>query len=104
MHCSFSVVFNLHQTFQKPKRVIKEPPYRLKETGYAGFDIPIHVYLKNNKSEPKRFDILYNLNLDTTTPTISHRSIHNEVIVNPSEEFRKKLLKGGAVSKIIMLL
>ncbi|XP_014216056.1 protein AF-9 [Copidosoma floridanum] len=90
------VVFNLHETFPKPKRVIKEPPYCLTESGYAGFDIPIHVYLKN-KNEPKRFDILYNLNLDTSTPTVSHRSLHNEVIVNPTEEFRKKLLKGGAI-------
>ncbi|XP_023244936.1 protein ENL [Copidosoma floridanum] len=95
-HYIDKVVFNLHETFPKPKRVIKEPPYCLTESGYAGFEIPIQVYLKN-RNEPKRFDILYNLNLDTSTPTVSHRSLHNEIIVNPTEEFRKKLLKGGAV-------
>lgn len=91
-------MFNLHETFPKPKRVIKEPPYSLKESGYAGFDIPIHIYLKN-KNEPKRFEILYNLNLETAVPSISHSIQHNEIIVNPTDEFRKKLLKGGAVSR-----
>ena len=90
------MVFHLHETFVKPKRTLKSPPYILKESGYAGFDIPIHVYLKTNKNEPKRhFEIMYKLDL---YPPVSPLTIHNEIINNPSDDLRKKLLKGGAVS------
>uniref|UniRef100_A0A8C5RRZ6 MLLT1 super elongation complex subunit n=1 Tax=Laticauda laticaudata TaxID=8630 RepID=A0A8C5RRZ6_LATLA len=41
------VVFRLHQSFPKPKRVCKEPPYKVEESGYAGFIMPIEVYFKN---------------------------------------------------------
>lgn len=41
------VVFHLHDSFPKPKRVCKEPPYRVEESGYAGFLMPIEVYFKN---------------------------------------------------------
>ncbi|KAI4483599.1 hypothetical protein M0804_007859 [Polistes exclamans] len=93
-HYIEKVVFQLHETFPKPKRVIKEPPYVVKESGYAGFMIPIHVYLKN-KDEPKRFQIFYKLNLQTRGRIINKVIRHIEIINNPSEEFRRKLLKGG---------
>uniref|UniRef100_A0A4W6CV72 YEATS domain-containing protein n=1 Tax=Lates calcarifer TaxID=8187 RepID=A0A4W6CV72_LATCA len=35
------VVFRLHESFPKPKRVCKEPPYKVEESGYAGFLMPI---------------------------------------------------------------
>ncbi|MGH0143984.1 UNVERIFIED_CONTAM: hypothetical protein FKN15_038914 [Acipenser sinensis] len=41
------VVFRLHESFPKPKRVCKEPPYKVEESGYAGFIMPIEVYFKN---------------------------------------------------------
>lgn len=93
-------MFQLHETFAKPKRVIKEPPYVVKESGYAGFLIPIHIYLKN-KDEPKRFQILYKLSLQPRGRIINKVIRHNEIINNPSEEFRKKLLRGGGVSTSI---
>lgn len=94
---SFPVVFQLHETFPKPKRVLREPPYVVKESGYAGFEIPISVYLKN-KDEPKKFHISYDLNLQPSGPAINKVLLHSENISNPNDEFRKKLLKGGAVS------
>ncbi|KAI4502509.1 hypothetical protein M0802_002421 [Mischocyttarus mexicanus] len=93
-HYIEKVVFQLHETFPKPKRVVKEPPYMVKESGYAGFTIPIHVYLKN-KDEPKRFQILYKLNLQPRGKVINKAIRHIEIINNPSEEFKRKLLKGG---------
>ncbi|XP_051155388.1 protein AF-9 [Leptopilina boulardi] len=90
------VVFHLHETFPKPKRVVKEPPYVVKESGYAGFEIPIVVYLKN-KDEPKRFHFSYDLNLQPSGPAINKVVLHSENFPNPNDEFRKKLLKGGAV-------
>uniref|UniRef100_A0A4W4G9E7 YEATS domain-containing protein n=1 Tax=Electrophorus electricus TaxID=8005 RepID=A0A4W4G9E7_ELEEL len=36
-HFVDKVVFRLHESFPKPKRVCKEPPYKVEESGYAGF-------------------------------------------------------------------
>lgn len=94
-----SVVFNLHETFPKPKRVFKEPPYHVKESGYAGFVIPIDIYLKN-KDEPKKFTIYYDLQLQTSGSAINSSIKHTETFASPSDDFRKKLLKGGAVIMI----
>ncbi|TKC38373.1 hypothetical protein EI555_001616, partial [Monodon monoceros] len=46
-HFVEKVVFRLHDSFPKPKRVCKEPPYKVEESGYAGFIMPIEVYFKN---------------------------------------------------------
>ncbi|KAM0732717.1 Protein ENL [Formica fusca] len=95
-HYIEKVVFILHNTFRNPKRVLKEPPFVVKESGYAGFIIPIEIYLKN-KDEPKKIHIQYDLILQPSGPPINNAIRHTELIHNPSEEFKKKLLKGGAV-------
>nr|XP_019955785.1 PREDICTED: protein AF-9 isoform X2 [Paralichthys olivaceus] len=46
-HFVEKVVFHLHESFPKPKRVCKDPPYKVEESGYAGFILPIEVYFKN---------------------------------------------------------
>uniref|UniRef100_A0A8C7YCN4 YEATS domain-containing protein n=1 Tax=Oryzias sinensis TaxID=183150 RepID=A0A8C7YCN4_9TELE len=51
-HCNIQhfvekVVFHLHESFPKPKRVCKDPPYKVEESGYAGFILPIEVYFKS---------------------------------------------------------
>lgn len=94
------MVFILHDTFRNPKRVLKEPPFVVKESGYAGFIIPIEIYLKN-KDEPKKIHIQYDLILQPSGPPINNAIRHSELIRNPSDEFKKKLLKGGAVSIIL---
>ncbi|KAL0123031.1 hypothetical protein PUN28_007573 [Cardiocondyla obscurior] len=95
-HYIEKVVFLLHDTFRVPKRVLKEPPFVVKESGYAGFIILIEIYLKN-KDEPKKFQISYDLHLQQSGPPINKVIRHVEVFRNPSDDFRKKLLKGGAV-------
>uniref|UniRef100_A0A665V2N3 YEATS domain-containing protein n=1 Tax=Echeneis naucrates TaxID=173247 RepID=A0A665V2N3_ECHNA len=40
-HFVEKVVFHLHESFPKPKRVCKDPPYKVEESGYAGFILPI---------------------------------------------------------------
>lgn len=96
-HYVEKVVFQLHETFSKPKRVLKEPPFEIKESGYAGFEIPIHIYLKNKDEGTKKIEILYDLNLQPSGPAISNIIRHTEIINNPSDEFKRKLLKGGGV-------
>ncbi|XP_046400558.1 protein ENL isoform X1 [Ischnura elegans] len=90
------VVFHLHETFPKPKRVIKEPPYCLKESGYAGFNLPIDVYFKN-KDEPKKVRYYYDLHLQNSGPPISNIKREKYTFSNPSEDFRRKLIRGGGV-------
>uniref|UniRef100_A0A667Y742 MLLT3 super elongation complex subunit n=1 Tax=Myripristis murdjan TaxID=586833 RepID=A0A667Y742_9TELE len=35
-HFVEKVVFHLHESFPRPKRVCKDPPYKVEESGYAG--------------------------------------------------------------------
>lgn len=74
---------------------IKDPPYSLKESGYAGFLLPVDIYLKN-REEPKKHSCNYDLILHSSGPFSSSRK-EELIIHNPTEEFRRKLLKGGGV-------
>uniref|UniRef100_A0AAY4DXI8 YEATS domain-containing protein n=1 Tax=Denticeps clupeoides TaxID=299321 RepID=A0AAY4DXI8_9TELE len=44
-HFVEKVVFHLHESFPRPKRVCKDPPYKVEESGYAGFILPIECFL-----------------------------------------------------------
>lgn len=77
--------------------MVKEPPYVVKESGYAGFPLPIEIYVRN-KEEPRKIRFKYELVLqDRGSPPMSRviREIH---VFSPSEDFRRKLIKGGGVS------
>jgi len=81
--------------------VVKEPPYVVKESGYAGFPLPIDIYVRN-KNEPKKISFKYHLTLpDPGLPPIS-RFTRETYIFSPSEDFRRKLIKGGGVSFIFL--
>uniref|UniRef100_A0A8C7DGL9 MLLT3 super elongation complex subunit n=1 Tax=Oncorhynchus kisutch TaxID=8019 RepID=A0A8C7DGL9_ONCKI len=94
-HFVEKVVFHLHESFPRPKRVCKDPPYKVEESGYAGFILPIEVYFRN-KEEPKkvRFDYDLFLHLDGHPP-VNHLRCEKLTFNNPTEEFRRKLLKAG---------
>ncbi|KAM8898857.1 protein AF-9 isoform 2-T2 [Spinachia spinachia] len=99
-HCNIQhfvekVVFHLHESFPKPKRVCKDPPYKVEESGYAGFILPIEVYFKN-KEEPKKVRFDYDLFLHLEGhPPVNHLRCEKLTFNNPTEEFRRKLLKAG---------
>ncbi|XP_031441078.1 protein AF-9 isoform X2 [Clupea harengus] len=94
-HFVEKVVFHLHESFPRPKRVCKEPPYKLEESGYAGFILPIEVYFRN-KEEPKKVRFDYDLFLHLEGhPPVNHLRCEKLTFNNPTEEFRKKLLKAG---------
>ncbi|KAI2808002.1 Mllt3p [Blomia tropicalis] len=93
------VIFQLHESFPKPKRVIKEPPYQISESGYASFDLPIYVYFRN-RLEPKSTILEYDMTIDLTKP-ITKFQREKLTFQNPSEEFKKKLLKGGGILSMI---
>ncbi|KAE8293970.1 Protein ENL YEATS domain-containing protein 1 [Larimichthys crocea] len=91
------VVFRLHESFPKPKRVCKEPPYKVEESGYAGFLMPIEVYFKN-KEEPKKVCFNYDLFLNLEgNPPVNHLRCEKLTFNNPTKEFRRKLIKAGGV-------
>lgn len=71
----------------------------VKESGYAGFIIPIEVHLKNHQT----ITIQYDLYLDTQMST-KRSLLEKHVVSCSSDEFRKRLLKGGGVSTIKMLI
>ena len=76
--------------------VCKEPPYHVQEHGWAGFELPIDIYFKN-KSDPRKVRFNYNLFLNTHD-TVHHSRCEKLTFQNPTEEFKKKLLKSGGVS------
>ncbi|KAJ3621662.1 hypothetical protein MTP99_003774 [Tenebrio molitor] len=90
------VVFYLHETFPKPKRVVKEPPYSVKESGYAGFNLPIDIYLRNN-NEPKKIRFNYDLHLQPVGPTIVKTQKEKYTFNSLTDDFKIKLLKGGGM-------
>ncbi|XP_055343815.1 protein AF-9-like isoform X2 [Paramacrobiotus metropolitanus] len=89
------VVFTLHPSFQNPIRVVDKPPYEIRESGYAGFILPIDIYFKGRSDDmPYRIRFDYDL---TIPPNESINSLQTEKITfrNPSVDFRRKLLEGG---------
>ncbi|XP_054160936.1 protein AF-9-like isoform X1 [Oppia nitens] len=95
-HFVEKVIFYLHESFPKPKRVVKEPPYQVSESGYAGFELPVEVYFKN-KEEPKKIAFDYDLYL-RLDDSVSHSRREKLTFQNPSNDFKKKLLKAGGVT------
>lgn len=91
------VVFHLHESFPKPKRVIKEPPYRVSESGYGSFTLKVEIYFRN-KEDPRKVRFDYDLTLQIVgMPPLNITKVEALTFLNPSEDFEKKLLKGGAV-------
>uniref|UniRef100_A0A8C3J1C3 MLLT3 super elongation complex subunit n=2 Tax=Calidris pygmaea TaxID=425635 RepID=A0A8C3J1C3_9CHAR len=96
-HFVEKVVFHLHESFPRPKRVCKDPPYKVEESGYAGFILPIEVYFKN-KEEPKKVRFDYDLFLHLEGhPPVNHLRCEKLTFNNPTEEFRRKLQKAGGI-------
>ncbi|XP_077331336.1 protein AF-9 isoform X8 [Lithobates pipiens] len=116
-HFVEKVVFHLHESFPRPKRVCKDPPYKVEESGYAGFILPIEVYFKNKggdlnsqvcrpgrfveillPEEPRKVRFDYDLFLHLEGhPPVNHLRCEKLTFNNPTEEFRRKLLKAGGI-------
>ncbi|CAF93349.1 unnamed protein product, partial [Tetraodon nigroviridis] len=93
------VVFYLQRETspRPPVEMCKDPPYRVEESGYAGFILPIEVYFRN-KEEPKKVRFDYDLFLHLEGhPPVNHLRCEKLTFNNPTEEFRRRLLKAGGV-------
>ena len=77
---------------------MKEPPYEVSECGYAGFLMTIEVHFRS-KEEPKKVILNYDLFLNTEQqPPVNHIRCEKLTFHNPTEDFRRKLLKAGGVN------
>ncbi|OQR78189.1 hypothetical protein BIW11_06565 [Tropilaelaps mercedesae] len=92
------VIFLLHESFPKSKRTIREPPFQVTESGYAGFNMPIWVYFKT-KEEPKKIEFVYDLYLSLDGKPINNIRCEKLTFHNPPDDFCQKLLKGGGSIK-----
>ena len=79
---------------------VPSPPYQVSESGYAGFLLPIDIYFKN-KEEPKKITFMYDLFLKLDDTPVNHIRCEKLTFQNPTEEFKKKLLKAGGVGILV---
>ena len=77
--------------------VLKDPPYTVAEAGYGSFLFPVEIHFKN-KEEPRKLQFNYDLVLPACG-SLPIDNIRSEALTftNPTEEFRKKLVRGGGI-------
>lgn len=71
--------------------VVKEPPYSVKESGYAGFNLLIEICFRTDE-EPKK--VRFNYDLDLQPQKVQREKY---VFRNPDEDLRRRLICGGGV-------
>lgn len=94
------VVFHLHASFPRPTRICQEAPYKVTESGFASFTLPIDVFFKTTtQGGVRRRRINYDLSLPqmNESPTLNCTTIKTFTFLNPSEEFERRLLDAGAI-------
>jgi YEATS domain-containing protein 1/3 len=72
----------------------------VKEYGYAGFELPIEIHFRN-KEDPKKITYDYDLFLNNEE-VVQNTRREKLTFQNPSPDFKKKLLRAGGVSILIM--
>ena len=82
--------------------VVKEPPYSVTENGYGCFMLPIEIHFKN-KEDPRKIRFEYDLFLHMEGVPVNHIRCEKLTFQNPTQDFRRKLLKAGGVSLISTL-
>jgi hypothetical protein len=78
--------------------VVKEPPYSVKESGYAGFVLPIDICFRTDE-EPKK--VCFNYDLDLQPLKVQREKY---VFRNPDEDLRRRLICGGGVCEELCML
>lgn len=68
----------------------------MKESGYAGFNFPVDIYLRNS-GEPKKIQFNYDLQLQQSGPVYLNTQKEHYVFSSINDDFKHKLLKGGGI-------
>ncbi|EFO83772.1 hypothetical protein GCK72_001494 [Caenorhabditis remanei] len=66
------VKFKIHETFEQPERLVKKPPFKITESGFASFGAVVTIYLNLPNEKPR--SIPYELTLFT-----GDHDVQNEV-------------------------
>lgn len=87
------VVYHLHPTFANPHRTFTEPPFRIEEQGWGGFELLISAHLLEKGGEKK---ITHDLHFMKDAYEIDH------VIQVPTNKplLRAELEKSGSVDEV----
>ena len=92
------VVFNLHSSFNNPKRIVTQHPFEITEFGWGEFELKIQLYFVDPEEPP--VEVFHHLRLyppGGQTPSFKRPVVsefYDEIVFNrPNEEFAKKLLK-----------
>ncbi|KAJ4714230.1 transcription initiation factor TFIID subunit 14b [Melia azedarach] len=98
------VVFQLHPSFDNPRRAVESPPFELSECGWGEFEIVISLFFHNDVCV-KQLDLLHHLKLypeaesgskSTKKPVV--KETYDEIIFpNPSENFFARVQNHPAV-------
>ncbi|MFH4974338.1 hypothetical protein AB6A40_001047 [Gnathostoma spinigerum] len=89
------VVFQLHPDFPNPRRVVREPPFEVTETGYAGFSIPVTVSFSGIS---KVYNLHYDMNL--SYEKYDQRTVEQILeFKQPSQSFYDLIMQYGGVAK-----
>mmetsp|Transcript_17531 Transcript_17531/g.26085 ORF Transcript_17531/g.26085 Transcript_17531/m.26085 type:complete len:250 (-) Transcript_17531:108-857(-) len=99
------VVFNLHSSFAKPKRVVDKAPFSLEETGWGEFEIGIRLFFVDPQEKP--LDLFHFLRLYPTngkTQTTKHPIIseqYDEIVFrDPSSQLHAQLFRDTLPQKL----
>lgn len=78
------VEFNLHNSFQQPRRVIKKAPFEVSERGWGEFKIEIRIFFQDPNERP--VDMVHDLRFKVDEPgRITHAHIP-ETLLYPSAD------------------
>ncbi|KAH9287513.1 hypothetical protein KI387_031630, partial [Taxus chinensis] len=88
------VVFQLHQSFNNPTRVVEAAPFELSETGWGEFEISMTIYFHSDVAE-KQLELFHHLKLypedesglQSTKKPVVVESYDEIVFAEPSEPF-----------------
>jgi len=90
------VGFDLHESYDEHRRVIRHQPFRVRETASRGFPVDIDVHFKNLGS-PQQVKFKYDFFLQSEGPSIHCERSEKLIFDDSNVEFAKHLLDGGAI-------
>lgn len=70
------IILQLHESFEVPKRILKEPPYTIKEEGWGEFNIGATIYFKDQQLLPLKFTHPLSFESNSMTRDIKTVIIH----------------------------
>jgi len=91
------VVFKLHASFDKPKRVVEKPPFEISETGWGEFELAIRLYFIDDE---KYVDLYHKLKLypsdgsvQSVKKPVTSETFDEILFQDPTESLYRKFME-----------